>query len=182
MSAPEPLPTVATTREAAVVVLVAPGEVIGHAAAVERIAVAAYAGPPWAEDPLTAQGAARCLLADSEREGFVMAVAGMDGRVCGFAYGVAARRLEALASVGAASSRPFELRELAVHPAAEGVGIGAALHDTLMNAAPHDSRWLATDPRAHRALALYHSRGWHTVRRVATEDGAQTRILMHRHK
>jgi GNAT superfamily N-acetyltransferase len=165
----------------ALAVLVAPGEAVGHTAALERIAVAAYAGPPWEEALLTALGAVRCLQADSEREGFVMAVAGVRGRVCGFAYGVTARRLEALARAGPAPSAPFELRELAVHPANGGVGIGAALHDTVMNAAAPASGWLATDPRAHRALALYRSRGWHTAGRAATEDHAQARILMHRH-
>jgi GNAT superfamily N-acetyltransferase len=165
----------------ALAVLVAPGEAIGHTGALERIAVAAYAGPPWQEDPLTALGAVRCLRTDSERDGFVMAVAGVNGRVCGFAYGVAARRLETLSGAGPAPSVPFELRELAVHPANEGVGIGAALHDTVMNAAPPASSWLATDPRAHRALALYRSRGWHTAGHAATGDDAHSRILMHRH-
>jgi GNAT superfamily N-acetyltransferase len=163
----------------ALAVLVAPGEAVGHTAALERTAVAAYAGPPWEEDPVTALGAVRCLQADIDRDGFVMAVAGVDGKVCGFAYGVTARRLETLACAGPAPSAPFELRELAVHPENGGAGIGAALHDTLMAAASPGSRWLATDPRAHRALALYSSRGWRTAARAATENDTRSRILMH---
>jgi GNAT superfamily N-acetyltransferase len=161
------------------VTLVAPEDAIEHAAALRAIAVAAFAGPPWREDHATAIGAAIRLLTDARCDGFVLALAHTDEQPCGFAYGLNARNLESLAHAPPGPTMPFELRELAVSPAARGIGVGAALHDTLMRAVD-GRRWLATHPLAHQALTLYRTRGWHAARLVTHPDTTRTRILMHR--
>jgi GNAT superfamily N-acetyltransferase len=159
--------------------LVEPRDAILHSTHLLAIAVAAFAGPPWYEDPATAAGTVVRLLHDSRAAQFVLVLA-LDGdRTCGFAYGVADRTLETLARVPAAPLVPFELRELAVDPAARGKGTGAALHDAIVTTSP-GPRWLTTHPGAHRAVTLYRTRGWRSVRLVPSRIDGTPRVLMHR--
>ncbi|WP_162641697.1 N-acetyltransferase [Streptosporangium sp. 'caverna'] len=133
-----------------------------------------FTRPPWREPVSRARGVAARLLADSHRPGFVLALARDDDEVYGFAYGHRCAKLATLAS--RLPGDDFTLRELAVLPSRCGRGLGAALHDTVLEAAGDGPRWLATHPAATAALGLYRSRGWRTMTLHASHG--QTRLIM----
>ncbi|MGB3305879.1 MAG: GNAT family N-acetyltransferase [Thermomicrobiales bacterium] len=54
----------------------------------------------------------------------------------------------------------FELAELAVHPDAQGRGIGSRLHDDLLHAVPQARALLSARHGDTPAMRLYRSRGW----------------------
>jgi ribosomal protein S18 acetylase RimI-like enzyme len=57
----------------------------------------------------------------------------------------------------------FELAELHVHPAAQGLKLGSQLHDLLVRSLPHHTALLSVMHRSERARHLYDSRGWQTL-------------------
>jgi ribosomal protein S18 acetylase RimI-like enzyme len=57
----------------------------------------------------------------------------------------------------------FELCELHVHPAYQGVRLGSRLHDQLVAAVPHRTAVLSVMHQSTRARQLYTSRGWETL-------------------
>jgi GNAT superfamily N-acetyltransferase len=125
---------------------------------VADVASQVFTRPPWAEPHPAARAVAARMASDAFKPGFALATA-MDGeQLYGFAYGVRCSRLALLAS--RLPCGDFTLKELAVLPDAQGWGLGARLHDTLLTGSPSASWWLATHPRASAALALYRRRGW----------------------
>ena len=54
----------------------------------------------------------------------------------------------------------FEFVELAVHPDAQGHGLGARLHDTLLVDVPYRTAVLSTYQGETAARQLYRRRGW----------------------
>ena len=154
-----------------------------HLESIGAIAAGAFAHRPWCETPADTARLIGRMCADSWHPGFVLTVAQASQCMIGFAYGVPSSRLAALVEHPPTSGpAPFEFRELAVLPAARGHGAGAALHDVLTAATLPGPRWLTTHPGAAPAIALYHSRGWRTLRLVHdSSDGApMTRVVMHR--
>lgn len=105
------------------------------------------------------------------REGFRLVAALAGESLVGFAYGYVGERgqywpdqvAEALGEDVAATwvGGHFEFVELAVLPAFRGRGLGAALHDVLLEDAPGDRAMLSTaDIPDDPAVRLYASRGW----------------------
>jgi ribosomal protein S18 acetylase RimI-like enzyme len=153
--------------------LVPPGDLARHLPSVAEVGGQCFTRAPWHEPYPVARSVASRVLADSERPGFVLALALSGEEVCGFAYG---HRCSALALL---ASRPpgddFTLKELAVVPELNGMGFGAALHDAISAAAPAQRHWLSTHTLAKAALGLYRSRGW----RAAAIQG-RTHVVMTR--
>lgn len=108
-----------------------------------------------------------------QRKGFRIAEATVDGVLVGFAYGytgergqwwsdqVVARIPSALAEEWVGGH--FEFVELAVDPAAQGRGIGAALHDALLSGLPQGKALLSTYHDDRPAPRLYRRRGWRVL-------------------
>ncbi|WP_406314615.1 GNAT family N-acetyltransferase [Streptosporangium sp. NBC_01639] len=142
--------------------------------AVADVGEEVFTRPPWREPAVRARGVAARLLTDSRQPGFVLALAGEGEEVCGFSYGHRCSTLARLASRPAGDD--FTLKELAVLPGLRGRGLGAALHDTLLEAAGDRPRWLATHPAATAALGLYRSRGWRVI--ALHNACGQTRLIM----
>lgn len=104
------------------------------------------------------------------REGFRLATAAVDGALVGFAYGYTGQRgqwwTDKVASLAPAEivqtwvGGHFELVELAVDPAVQGQGIGARLHDRLLDGLPHDRALLSTYREDRPAPRLYRRLGW----------------------
>ncbi|MEU6219909.1 GNAT family N-acetyltransferase [Streptomyces sp. NPDC047022] len=157
------------------------GSIAPHLGALAHLAHAAFTPHPWYAAPIDTARLIDRLIRDAHHLAFVLVLAeDTSGCPVGFAYGRRGGHLAALAErLPASSAPPFELRELAVVPHACGHGIGAALHDRLINTSPAGPRWLLTHPHAAPALALYRSRGWHTAK-VLHLPNDKVRILMHR--
>ena len=162
--------------------LVAPGEVSACLGTINSLARQAFAGYPWYETADEADRLVVRLIRDAGDEGFVLALAHAERTPAGFAYGTRSNLAALYAGHRPGPGEPpFELRELAVTPQARGRGIGGALHDAVVAAAPHGPRWLSTHPHAAPALALYRGRGWQARRLWPVPGGAgATRLLMYR--
>lgn len=148
------------------------------------LAAAAFATPPWNEIPAHARQLTDRLLTDGQQSTFVLAFAfaGHGPGLAGFGYGV--RRWPgpgtAAAGLTVTDAEPFEFCELAVRPAARGLGAGRALHDAVVAASGPQPRWLVTHPAARPAVALYRARGWHTRHLFPSRADGSTRLLMAR--
>jgi ribosomal protein S18 acetylase RimI-like enzyme len=131
---------------------------------------AVFTRPPWNEPADDAQAFADRLPGETGRDGFRSVIARDDnGTLTGFGYGYLTaapyptRRSydDARTAVGAAGadalSGRFEVLELAVHPAWEGMGIGRRLLTTLVGDQP---AWLLTAEHASGAVAFYDACGW----------------------
>ncbi len=156
----------------------------GLAGDVCDLAAAVFAAPPWNQTPAHARLLTDRMLADAEQAAFVLAVAfnGDGPGLAGFAYGVPRWPEPGLAAgaLTAGGTGPFEFCELAVSPAARGLGAGRALHDAVVGASGPQQRWLVTHPAARPAVALYRARGWHTRRLFPSRTDASIRLLMAR--
>ncbi|HUK70507.1 MAG TPA: GNAT family N-acetyltransferase [Streptosporangiaceae bacterium] len=153
------------------------------AAALAAVAEAAFGAPPWNEPAGQARMAVKRMLDDAGRTGFVLALARAPrgAPLDGFAYGLPRWHLAALADRHVpGGAAPFEFRELAVRPAAQGKGIGTALHDGVIAASGPQRRWLATHAGARPALSLYRNRGWHAARLIPGSADGSMRLLMTR--
>ncbi|HEX6609069.1 MAG TPA: GNAT family N-acetyltransferase, partial [Chloroflexia bacterium] len=133
---------------------------------------AAFAGPPYHQGlPDTARFNAT-LTRHARYTGFRCYVAeeGAGGRIVGFTYGYTALPggwwydLVAAAldrkTVDRWMGDAFEFVELAVHPDAQGHGLGARLHDTLLADLPYRTALLSTYQGETAARQLYRRRGW----------------------
>jgi len=158
----------------------------GLAAALTEVAAAAFAAPPWNETPAHARRLAVRMIEDAQGPGFALALAFTGGGtgLAGFGYGL---RRPPTPGVGAghlpfADAEPFEFCELAVRPAARGVGAGRALHDAILRTSGPQPRWLVTHPAAEPAVRLYQTSGWQIRRVFASSADGSNRLLMTRHR
>jgi GNAT superfamily N-acetyltransferase len=73
----------------------------------------------------------------------------------------------------------LEVVHLAVHPRAQGRGLGRLVHDLLVAGGPAPTGILACDPAAAPARGLYAARGWHVLsdRLDASGDGRTALLL-----
>ncbi len=136
----------------------------------KRVYAAAFAPPPYNRTARDADWFGGQLVKHKGYAGFRGFVARGESRVLGFAYGYASKRghwwhdavAEALRGSPEAVwlENAFEVVELAVDPAAQGRGLGGALHDALLRGLPYRRALLSTIDLETDALALYEKRGW----------------------
>lgn len=171
---PRPSPAAPAGPAGAEIRLISSADLARHLPGIADVGGRCFTRPPWREPYPLARGVAARVLADSERPGFVLAVALSGDEVYGFAYG---HRCSALAlSTSHPPGDDFTLKELAVLPELCGMRLGLALHDTVLAAAGSGPCWLSTHPAAHAAIGLYRRRGW----RVVAVHGPG-RVIMHKH-
>ena len=132
----------------------------------------AFDGPPYHEGPADTARFNESLTRHAGRTGFRCYVAeeGAGGRIAGFAYGYASLPGGWWYDIVAAALDPlvvdkwmcdaFEFVELAVHPDAQGQGIGGRLHDALLASLPYWTALLSTYQGETAARQLYRRRGW----------------------
>jgi ribosomal protein S18 acetylase RimI-like enzyme len=157
----------------------------GLVSALAEVAAAAFMAPPWNETPAHATWLVTRMLADARGPGFALALAFTGGgtSLAGFGYGLQRRPAPAgYAGDLGSSPEPFEFCELAIRPAARGVGAGRALHDAVVEASGPQSRWLVTHPAARPAVGLYQASGWQVRRVFASRADSGSRLLMTRHQ
>lgn len=133
------------------------------AAEIGPVYTAAFAAPPYGEGDASAL--MRRLRAHRARDGFAIAAARDGGRLVGFAYGYTGRAGQYWTDlVAAALDRPldghFELVELAVHPDAQGGGIGPALISAILAGRPEPRVLLQTHDGDTVAMRLYRRFGF----------------------
>jgi GNAT superfamily N-acetyltransferase len=133
---------------------------------------AAFDGPPYHEGPADTARFNESLTRHASRTGFRCYIAeeGAGGRVAGFTYGYASLPGGWWYDIVAAALDPvavdkwmcdaFEFVELAVHPAAQGQGLGGRLHDALLAGVPYWTALLSTYQGETAARQLYRRRGW----------------------
>jgi GNAT superfamily N-acetyltransferase len=117
-----------------------------------EVALSAFAAPPWNETRGHARKLVSLMLADAQQPGFTLALAFISGgaRLAGFGYGLSRCPIPGSAadSLPFAGTEPFEFCQLAVRPAARGIGAGRALHDAVLAASGPQPRRLVTHPAA----------------------------------
>jgi GNAT superfamily N-acetyltransferase len=123
------------------------------------------------------------------RDGFRLAVAGVDGETVGVGLAVIGRPGDWWREQVAASLTPAEIErwlgqgvlevvDLAVAPGSRGRGIGARLHDALLADAPTSTAALTADRNPTPARALYERRGWEVLRDGISIAGQRPVVLM----
>ncbi|MFD4634484.1 GNAT family N-acetyltransferase [Streptomyces sp. NPDC058284] len=168
---------------------------LAYARGVRSVYAEAFGAPPWNEDPAEADRYLERLAADIGRPGFTGAVA-LGGppdtprRVLGFAsawttqYPLPDTRSYPLVTAALGDRRTEEwlagalqVDELAVLPAAHGLGVGRALLAAVTGEAPDGRCWLLTSPRAADAVRFYRRAGWHQITRPAQEGPGRVVFL-----
>ncbi len=146
---------------------------------------AALASPPYEMQEEDVQRFAETLLHHATRPGFqgYAAYHNQHRQIIGFTYGYTSRPglwwrdivAQALGPQQTAQwlDQAFELVELAVHPRAQGQGIGARLHDTLLRNLPYRTVVLSTAHAETVALKMYQRRGWVTLQENFFFPGAK---------
>jgi GNAT superfamily N-acetyltransferase len=169
------------------------------AAASDALAVvygAAFAQPPYNE-PQEASGYFAQILrrnAANPPAGFRCCVArdtatgAFVGFGYGFTYGPGSSRYELLGK--ALASEPpemaqhwlddaFDVIDLAVHPRAQGQGVGARLHNALLEGQPHRTAVLTAYDGETVAMGLYRSRGWIPISgRIFFPGGTEPHLVL----
>jgi GNAT superfamily N-acetyltransferase len=159
-----------------------------YRSAVVRVYKEAYSGPPYfvREDDVE-----KFAENDWQRwileRGFLLALAwaGMDPAGMSFGWSGdadAAFSQRLLAHLGSEAHEwledSFILVDLAVRPVFQGKGIGACLHDTILDHAPHRTALLYTLAADTPALRLYFSHGWTVLRKDVTQTSGKKYYLM----
>jgi ribosomal protein S18 acetylase RimI-like enzyme len=131
----------------------------------------AFGAPGYDEPPEAAERfRTESLPKHAGRDGFRCALARDGARIVGFAYGYTGHRGQwwsdrVVSRAPADIARDwvgghFEFVELAVDPAEQGHGVGAALHDALLAGLPHERALLTTYADDQPAPRLYRRKGW----------------------
>lgn len=137
---------------------------------VEGVYREVFGGPPWNEGPAELATFRPRLEENVSRDGFRLVTAVVDGEVRGFgagwmtsppfrrdrSYGVVAEEFGA-GQVERELVGAFEVDELAVHPASQGLGMGRAVLSSLCAG---EQSWLLTAHRAVDTVAFYRRVGW----------------------
>lgn len=129
----------------------------------------AFAAPPYSKTTSEIAAFAASLPDATMRPGFKVRCAFQTGSLVGFAWGYQAQPGQTLYDVAARQkpalrdswlSDSFQLAEMAVTNALQGQGIGAQLHDGLLQSATQAKAILATFSAETAAQRLYRNRGW----------------------
>jgi len=145
---------------------------------------AAFTAAPYSEtEERVRQVTTEQLPSQAARDGFRCSVVREAGRMRGFCYGFTGRAGQwwtdhVIAQVPEAMAREWvgghlEVVELAVHPAAQGRGYGAALVDLLLEGAEEERALLCTWPRGDGrlpAVRLYERLGWELLHEEVLPD------------
>lgn len=137
---------------------------------VEALYREVFSGPPWNEDPSELANFRPRLEENVSRAGFRLVIAVVGDEVRGFgagwttsppfgrdrSYGVVLDEFGAV-QVERELVGAFEVDELAVHPASQGLGLGRAVLTALCAGEPS---WLLTAHRAADTVAFYRRVGW----------------------
>lgn len=134
---------------------------------------AAFAAPPYSEGEEEVARFAERVAVDAAREDFKLVLALDAGSVAGFAYGYTGGRGQRLVDLVYErapleiarqwAGGHWELVDLAVHPDAQGRGLGGALHDALLDGLPHDRALLMTHRADSAGRRLYLRRRWQVL-------------------
>lgn len=149
--------------------------------AIVDVYAAAFSGPPYEEGPAARPRFAPRWAAHAAAPGWRGVTVWVGDDLAGFAYGHAAEAglpwVDAVLAQLAPTTRTkwsedaFLVCELAVVPARQGLGLGSALHDALIDGAPNATALLTTlDDRTTAGARLYARRGW---RRLSAPYDAQ---------
>ncbi len=148
-----------------------------------------FAGPPWLESAASADAQRSQLEMQLDHPGLEVAIAELEGKLVGAAYGWPAahqlpdsdlyRRISAAAGDQLVTERltggVFELVQLMVHPSRQGEGLGRQLLDMLRAGRPS---WLLTHPEAD-AVHLYERDGWRAAAALTTSSGVPLVLYLH---
>jgi GNAT superfamily N-acetyltransferase len=173
-----------------------PAQLAAASEALAAVYGAAFSQPPYNEPEEAAAFFAQILRRNAAHPpaGFRCCVAsaaasgGFVGFGYGFTYGPGTSRYDVLAKALAPEppkiaarwlDDAFDLIELAVHPSAQGQGIGAALHDALLEGQPHRTAVLTAYDGETVAMRLYRSRGWAPISgRMFFPGGTQPHLVL----
>lgn len=129
----------------------------------------AFSAPPYHRTDSQVSGFRDTLRRQLRLPGFTAFRAAVGTRTLGFGYGYTTMpnhvwHQNVAAALGTQSrswlTNCFALAELAVHPDAQGYGIGRALHDALLAAQANPRALLSTLDAPGPALRMYSSVGW----------------------
>lgn len=133
----------------------------------------AFSGPPYSQGTKGKRAFARRFPGHARNEGFRCLVAEDDGEILGFAYGFTNRPGQwwhgqiapAMEEAGLSAwlEDAFALTELAVASGARGRGVGAMLHDGILENLPHRRALLSTHRERTVARDMYDRRGWNVL-------------------
>ncbi|MFJ2783198.1 MULTISPECIES: GNAT family N-acetyltransferase [unclassified Streptomyces] len=150
------------------------GEATGRRDELIALCARAFCGAPWHEPPARAVRTVDRLLGSAAgRPGFLAVAAfGPDDGLRGFAAGWTDTALSG-------DEPAFELAELVVAPAHQGLGLGRALHDALLTALPPGPRRLMTldVPELTERYARW---GWAVAERRRPGTTDREYVVMHR--
>ncbi|WJV44407.1 GNAT family N-acetyltransferase [Streptomyces flavofungini] len=175
--------------DALILRLPGPG-LLAHRDGIRQVYAEAFAEPPWHSDPAEADVYLDRLAGDTERPGFVGAVALEGDRVLGFATAwtsetplpVTRSYPHVRAALGAERTAAWlcgglEVDELAVTPGAHGRGLGRTLLEEVTRDAPGGRCWLLTSVRAEAAVRFYERLGWRQATHPAP-NGYSTAVFL----
>jgi len=157
----------------ATIELLEPAAALAIRPEVVRVYRAAFAAPPYGKTAAAAERFAGTFGRHAARAGFRLAAARAGSHLAGFGYGYGSGPGQWWRDTVAAALGPalvarwldgaFELVELAVLPADQGRGLGAALHDGLLAGLPQRTAVLSTIAVETAGLRLYRQRGWQVL-------------------
>ncbi len=130
-----------------------------------------YGIAPWFESPDENVREAQHMVDSAVQAGVRTAVLLSEGRLVGVAQGgpgvafLAYLRGASAADAQRLPAHAFEFRQLALDPHHTGLGLGARLHDAVMDDV-YGPALLVTHPEAAPALRLYGRRHWRIVGRM----------------
>ncbi|MGK5532966.1 GNAT family N-acetyltransferase [Streptomyces sp. URMC 129] len=167
-------------------------ELLGRVDGVRDVYRATFGAAPWYEPPERADEFAERLRHDTARPGFLAAVAsGADRVPLGFAtawttpepFPRARCYPWAAAGLGPARTAAWlcgarEVDELAVHPAAQGLGIGSALLTAVTADAPGGRAWLLTSAHSPATTRFYRREGWTRVTDPSPGDASAIVVFL----
>lgn len=136
----------------------------------------AFTAPGYDETTDDVERFRSSLPQHADREGFRLELGRRAGRLVGFAYGytggrgqwwtdrILTRVPKSITDVWVDGH--FEFVELAVRPSEQGLGIGQALHDGLLDGLPQHRALLGTWTEDRPARWLYLRSGWQELARI----------------
>ena len=157
--------------------------------AVVAVYAAAFSGPPYDEGSAARPRFEPRWAAHAAAPGWRGVGVWVEHELVGFAYGHAATPgvpwVDAVVAQLAPPTRTkwcddaFLVCELAVAPAHQGQGLGSALHDALIDGAPHATALLTTlDDRSTAGSRLYARRGWRRLSAAYVASGYPHRYVV----